>query len=239
MIIDYRNIELFGKTVFVKAKIKAPYSNPYSMQDHACFLHVPKGEVTIYSENQVNSVKNHQSLLLKCGNYPTHFNSLPDSKITEVLTIHFHIDVLKKVYENKLPSFLKSDGETSTLSSTSVGASELIDKYIDDLHYYFNHPNLINTDILILKVKEIILLLLQTDNSDKIKSILKNLFNKRTIDFEQVIESHLFSNLSLKELALLTNLSLSSFKQKFKVQFALSPSKYILYKRLEKARDLL
>lgn len=238
MIIDSKHINLFGKTVFVKAKIKTPCTD-LSISNHACFFHVSKGEVTVFSENNANSIKTHQSLLLKCGHYPTHFKALAENEITEILIIHFHKDVLKKVYEDKLPSFFKSNGEISTISGASVEASKFIDKYVEDLHYYFNHPNLINPDILTLKIKEIILLLLQTDNPDKITSILKDLFCKKNINFKQVIENHLFSNISIKELAFLTNLSLSSFKKHFNVQFGLSPSRYILNKRLEKARYLL
>ena len=54
-----------------------------------------------------------------------------------------------------------------------------------------------------------------------------------------MINRHLFENLTVKELAFLTHLSLSSFKRKFKEIYQTTPAKYIKTKRLEKAAELL
>jgi len=239
MIVEYQEIQLFNKTVFVKAKIKAPYSDAYAMPDNACFLHVPKGKVAIFTADHEKVISDRQSLLLQCGHYPTHFNSLQKNELTEIILVHFHADVLKKVYEDKLPPYLESSEESPAYSSVSVGASELIDKYMDGIGSYFEHPHLRNTDILVVKIKELILLLLQTDHSDKMRVVLKNLFNQRSVGFRQVIENHIFSELSIAELAVLSNFSLSAFKRHFKEQFDSTPAKYILAKRLERAKHLL
>ena len=47
MILDYKNMEIFGETVFFKAKIQPPYKDLYLMPDNACFLHMPNG---VYNE---------------------------------------------------------------------------------------------------------------------------------------------------------------------------------------------
>lgn len=99
--------------------------------------------------------------------------------------------------------------------------------------------SLVNDDILILKLKEIILLLSQTRNAETIQVILSQLFSPITYTFKQIIEAHLFLPAGIEELAQKTNLSVSSFKREFAKLYNDSPANYIKTKRLEKAAELL
>ena len=105
--------------------------------------------------------------------------------------------------------------------------------------FYVENEQLVTEEILVLKLKEIILLLLQTENASKIIEIMSNLFSPREYGFKEIIESHIFSALGSEELAQLTNHSLSSFKRQFKKIYDDSPSNYIQNKRIEKSIDLL
>jgi len=60
------------------------------------------------------------------------------------------------------------------------------------LLFYFQHPALVNEDILILKLKEIILLLAQTANARAIQTIFAQLFSPTTYTSKQIIEANLF-----------------------------------------------
>ena len=68
---------------------------------------------------------------------------------------------------------------------------------------------------------------------------LNNLFNPTTVVFKDVIEAHLYSALSVEDLASLTNNSLTSFKRKFYEIYATSPAHYVKNKRLDRAANLL
>jgi AraC-like DNA-binding protein len=92
---------------------------------------------------------------------------------------------------------------------------------------------------LVLKVKEIILLLSQTQNAEAVQLILSQLFSPSTYTFKQIIEAHLFSQLTIEELAAQNNLSVSSFKREFAKLYNDSPANYIKTKKLEKAAELL
>jgi AraC-like DNA-binding protein len=98
---------------------------------------------------------------------------------------------------------------------------------------------LVNEEILILKLKEIILLLSQTSNAEAIQIILSQLFSPTTYTFKQIIEAHLFSQLTIEELAQHNNLSVSSFKREFAKLYNDTPANYIKTKKLEKAAELL
>ena len=99
-------------------------------------------------------------------------------------------------------------------------------------------PVLTNESILELKLKEIILILSKIDSTG-VRQILNNLFNPTTVVFKDVIGAHLYSSLSVEDLASLTNSSLTSFKRKFNDIYGTSPAYYIKNKRLEKAAMLL
>ncbi len=239
MVTYHNQIDLFGKILFEKAIIKPPFKKPNPMPNEACFLHIREGGYNAISEEEFLTVYKGQSVLMKCGNYLSQM--IPDKKTGnyEAVAVHFHPDVLKKIYANDLPSFLNSKKLNYTSNMALVHASAAIDKYIEDILFYFEHPQLANEDILILKTKEIILLLMQTKDAENIKQILENLFSQRTVSFRNTIDAHIFSDISILELAQLTNMSLSSFKRTFKAEYQTTPREYIYNRRITKAKELL
>ncbi len=240
MILDYKNIDLFGKLLFEKVLLKPPFKKQNSMPNEACFLYIIKGEYNSISESEQLRIKNEEAVLMKCGNYLSQMYKSPNSKKYEAVAVHFFPEVLLKIYDNKLPNFLKQQNTSSDNSSMAkVNSDIIINKYIDSVLFYFDNPNLVNEDILILKLKEIILLLNQTQNAPKIRTILSKLFNPQTYSFRDVIEAHFYSTISLSELAQLTNMSLSSFKREFQRTYNTSPATFLLQKKLEKASELL
>ncbi|WP_073178810.1 helix-turn-helix domain-containing protein [Flagellimonas flava] len=240
MIKDYKRIDLFGHMLFEKATIIPPFRAPNPMQGEACFLHIREGSYTSFSQEDSLHITAKQSVLLKCGNYVGRMIADDHSGTYQAVAVHFHPDLLKKVYRNSLPGFLvHQKNKVPQFNMALVQASTAIDKYVDDILFYFENRHLAHEEILILKTKEIILLLLQTQNAPRILQILENLFTERTVDFKTTIESHLFSDISLQELAQLTHLSMSSFKRKFKDTYGLPPSQYFLTQRLKHSRELL
>ncbi|WP_410478174.1 helix-turn-helix transcriptional regulator [Pedobacter aquatilis] len=57
--------------------------------------------------------------------------------------------------------------------------------------------------------------------------------------FRQVIDAHIYSNITIEELADHCNLSLSSFKREFAKNYNETPANYIKNRRLEKLAELL
>jgi AraC family transcriptional regulator, exoenzyme S synthesis regulatory protein ExsA len=139
-----------------------------------------------------------------------------------------------------LPSlFQKPKNVISNKSNEKINNDFLIKKYVEGLLFYFENPSLVNEDILILKLKEIVLLLAQSQNADSIQLILSQLFSPVTYSFKQIIEANLFSQLTIEQLADKNNLSVSSFKREFAKIYNDTPANYIKNKKLEKAAELL
>ncbi|MEI3790301.1 MULTISPECIES: helix-turn-helix domain-containing protein [unclassified Chryseobacterium] len=239
MITDYKKIDLFGKTFIQKVDVISPFEFTFPVAEQACFLYMLTGEIQ-YQFNDIHTdIPTRHSLLLNCINSGNHIhNSNADSK-GEVVIVTFHPDILKKIYERELPVLLQPGNKATNQLSGKINNDFLIHKYIEGLLFYFENPALINEEILILKLKEIILLLSQTQEAETIQAILSQLFSPTSYTFKQIIENNLFSPVSIEELAHKTNLSISSFKREFKKLYNNSPASYIKTKRLERAAELL
>lgn len=240
MVTNYKKFDLFGKTLIQKVVLTPPFEFPFPEADRACFLFSVEGEVQFYANDEEVAVPGNYSLLLSCIDTGKKVGNPTPGQRNELVVISFHREILKRIYARELPALLqKPKNSISNLSNKTINNDFLIKKYIDGLLFYFENPSLVNEDILILKIKEIILLLSQTQSAEAVQIILSQLFSPTTYTFKQVIEAKLFSQLSIEELAQHTNLSISSFKREFTKLYDDTPANYIKTKKLEKAAELL
>ncbi|MDW8850729.1 AraC family transcriptional regulator [Flavobacterium sp. MMLR14_040] len=240
MVTDYKKIDLFGHTLIQKVILKPPFEFPFPVSDNACFLFSLEGEIQFHAEEEQFVVPGNYSLLLTCANTGKKVSNSATSTQNELVVISFHPDTLKKIYQRDLPLLLqKPKNSISNQCSEKINNDFLIKKYIEGLLFYFENPSLVNEEILILKLKEIILLLSQTQNAATIQVILSQLFSPATYSFKQIIEANIFLQVSVEDLAQKTNLSVSSFKREFTKLYNDSPANYIKTQRLEKAAELL
>ncbi|RIV36691.1 hypothetical protein D2V08_01535 [Flagellimonas lutimaris] len=107
MILEYKTLELYDKMLFETVILKPPYNKSNPMRNEACFLYVIEGEYDSISETEKLTVQTDESVLMKCGNYLSSMPKAKNSDNYKAVAVHFHPDVLIKIYENKLPSFLK------------------------------------------------------------------------------------------------------------------------------------
>lgn len=240
MLVDYKKIDLFGRSFIQKVVLKPPFEFAFPVAEQACFLYMLAGEMQYqFDDEQVNIPANY-SLFLNCINSGNSIHNTNLNTNGELVIVTFHPDILKKIYEKELPQLLQQPGNTfSNQASEKINNDFLIQKYIEGLLFYFENPSLINDDILVLKLKEIILLLSQTRNANTIQVVLSQLFSPATYTFRQIIEAHLFQQVGVEELARKTNLSVSSFKREFAKLYNDTPANYIKNQRLEKAATLL
>lgn len=239
MIADYKKFELFGKSLLQKLVLKPPFEFTFPVAEQACFLYMLKGEMQYQSEDDHLVIPTNHSLLLNCINSGKHIHETGVKENGEVVIVTFHPDVLKKIYGSELPLLFQQGGSVTNQSRGKVNNDFLIQKYIEGLLFYFENPSLVNDEILILKLKEIILLLSQTSDAEMIRVIVSQLFTPAVYSFKQIIEANLFAQVNLEDLAQKTNLSVSSFKREFRKLYDDSPANYIKNKRLERAAELL
>lgn len=237
MIVDRVVFEYQDIVLLEKMKISTPLKYEAIFQNKGCFIYFKeKGPKLLSSENSVQ-LKGREAVLLKCGNHFLDILKETDEEEVEVIIMHLYPDLLKNIYIKELPALLGKRGIKK--QSQVVASNDVISKFIESLDFYFQNPSLVNDDLLELKIKELILLLVQSKYIDSVQELVTDLYSPKTIQLKEVINLHLFSNLNLEELAKLCDMSLSSFKREFRKEFNNSPNNYINTKKVEKAKELL
>ncbi|MEK6153931.1 AraC family transcriptional regulator [Flavobacteriaceae bacterium 3-367] len=209
------------------------------MPDEACFLYVMEGTYDSTSENEQLRINAKEAVLMKCGNYWSDMVPTPDTNKYQAVAVHFFPEVLLKIYENKLPEFLKKQDAAGVIGMAKLHQDQLIAKYIDSLLFYFENPEVVDEEILVLKLKEIILLLSKTKNAPEIKTILSNLFQPNSYTLRDIVDAHVYSSVTIAKLASLAAMSRSTFKREFQKAYGQSPATYFRNKKIEMALELL
>ena len=238
MVKAYQQLDLMGERTFIKATVEPPFRLIANMSNEACFYYVISGSSNLVTPTDKITTVANEGIVMQCGNYLSEYLSTAN-EACEAIAIHFHKHVLKTIYDKDFPDFLLNVKKITPVNYNRVKASQLLSNYINSLQFYFDNPELVSQELLKIKLKELILLLVKTENADSVQSLIAGLFTKNEVQFKDVIEANLYNNYSLDELSALTNLSLSSFKREFVKHYQSSPAKYIKRRKLEHAAKLL
>ena len=109
--------------------------------------------------------------------------------------------------------------------------------YMDSLLPYQQEGIVINERLQTLKLRELILILLQS-NPD-LKDVLFDFSEPGKIDLEGFMEKNFHFNVQLKRFAYLTGRSLATFKRDFEKIFNSTPSRWLQQRRLQEAHYLI
>jgi AraC family transcriptional regulator, exoenzyme S synthesis regulatory protein ExsA len=116
-------------------------------------------------------------------------------------------------------------------------ATPPLKSYIDSLLVYHNSNSLSNQQLISLKLKEGILLLLQSE--PELKNTLFDFSEPHKIDLEAFMNKNFHFNVSSERFAYLTGRSLATFKRDFESIFGNTPGKWLQQKRLREAHYLI
>lgn len=239
MINKHKSIELFERPLFSWIDIHTPMSGGLSIPSEACFSYFMHENVQVISKQYCVSVKSKHIVLSLSGDLLSNRLTKQEEGIIKTIIVHLHPETLKKVYREKKPPFWKDLSRPVSQNIIQVAASNLIQHYIEGIRQLFDNRQILTEDILILKLKEIIFLLMQTDNLPEVNQIIRSLFSERTFDFKETVEAHLYEHTSISDLASLTNTSISTFKRKFTKIYKETPYRYILNRRIDKVASIL
>ena len=237
MIIDRKQFNLQEQCVLERLRIKTPFKYAAVFQNEACFLYMKQGKTLLQSPVENLTLHASESVLLKCGNYFANLLQQTKSEVCEIYAVHLHPGILKQLYHDEIPGFVKPDTQKHFARKTE--RQDIVVHFINSLDFYFDHPHLVSDELLKLKMKELILLLLQTSHADNVLDLFAHLFTARQASLREVIQAHLFSNLTVEELAKLSGRSLSAFKRDFEQAFNDTPAHYLKEQKLTKAQGLL
>lgn len=239
MVLEHKKIEINQKVVFETIICNTETAFNFQLNDEAYFTFVNHGHHVAISPNEIIEVPEGdlgiavgKSLILKA--YPN-----KENQHYQILIIHINRAFVAKAFGNKFPD-INTASENDFSKDMFTGKPCVISKnYVDGIMQYFYNQHVVSEEILEIKVKEILLLLLSSKKAKEVAVLLEHFVNKRTAGFKEVIETHLLSDISLEELSQLCNMSLSTFKRYFRKIYNTTPNEYLFDKRLENSKKLL
>jgi AraC-like DNA-binding protein len=132
---------------------------------------------------------------------------------------------------------LEASGPGQAIRAVSLQPNKLFHNYMASLSPYLHRPDTLNPALIDLKVKEAVMILLETNPA--LKEVLLDFSEPGKIDLEAYMNEHYKFSVELSRFAYLTGRSLATFKRDFEKIFHMSPSRWLQQKRLSEAHYLI
>jgi len=132
---------------------------------------------------------------------------------------------------------LGSSGSFEEFTATLVQSSDYLEGYFHSMLTYFRGIDRPPDQILVLKLKELLVNLISTD--PLLASYFKSLTQTSKPSLRRIMEDNYYYKLRLEDYAELCHCSLSTFKREFQQIFNETPGKWITKRRVEHAANIL
>ena len=225
----------FEETVCLEytCPINAEQIGIFSRNDY--LVHVLSGKKTYKTVNGEWTLEPGQTLYLKKGAEVIH-QYFDD----EYCMLGFFIsdDLIKETFQEiKGKVNLHCAQDPKEFTATTVVSSNYLEGYFHSMLTYFRGENRPPDHILVLKLKELLINLM---NSDSLLTAYFNILSESDRpSLREIMEKNYCFNLKLEDFAELSHRSLSSFKREFQQQFNESPGKWLIKRRIHHAAHLI
>ena len=193
------------------------------------------GQKEVFFDNSSFAISNTKFLLMKSG-HCLMTEKLSDIKSNYRSMLFFFSDEMVLSFIRKYE--LEKTKNIMYRSVFSFDYDVFIKRFVNSLLDVIKLSRQGQQNILNAKFEEILLYLIEFKGPDFLFALITN-SDGQTHKFTETIESNQFNKLTLDELAFLCNMSVSTFKRKFKKHYNVSPMKWFKNKRLELASLLL
>jgi AraC family transcriptional regulator, exoenzyme S synthesis regulatory protein ExsA len=214
------------------------YPSKYDVffEEHAVIV-VLEGEKKFTSPTQEVHVEKGDILFIQRGFY------LMSESIHEAYKslVFFFDEKLLKEFVGLHPELFdaQKDSEAVEYPILLLKSDDNFEKFIQSVFPYFRSRTELKNHFLRLKFQELLLHLMELDNSSQLRGILYSLYKGEKVDLSFLMNSYYLKPLTLNELARLSGRSLSAFKRDFQDEFNTSPALWLKNKRLDYADFLL
>jgi AraC-like DNA-binding protein len=239
MIKQQDHISLFDYPLFTFIIMETPMKDSLNLPSDACVAYILEGEEQIFSKSDNIFAKKDHAIVSLCGLTLGKMLTEQSKGNIHSLVVHFNREILNQVFEGEKPAIWEELQKPVTQYVVQSAATEILKIYFSNLVTLFENKAALTETILKIKLKEIILLLLQTENSEYIRQIIKSLFSERQFSFKELVEANIENTDSIENLAMATNSSVATFKRKFSQYFKTTPAKYRLEMRLNQVAEKL
>jgi len=225
-----------GKVVFEKVNMNPKFKRfqKFFKEDEACFIYMNKGSFYFRTPTNCIEIRSNEAIVAKCGSYFIEPSSAQHAEQEMVVFgAYFYPEMVKSFFQAdlKLAHFQRNYDVSPAM------VTPLMKIFIDSIEHLIENPLLADDNLIVSKIKELLILLGKTERS--IHDFVHSLFTPYEYDFKEIIEKNAFTNLSITELATLCGCSISTFKRKFKSYFNQPPAQYLLQRKLDRSYHLL
>lgn len=219
----------------------AVFIETQSMEEHPTYyssnllFYVIKGQLNFKVDQKLSIVKSQSFCLVRKFTHGTSFKSwTKEEKGAQIMAFALKDEFIQEalVDTNKKASQTEIEDRIVLLTSNKI-----LKGLFDSISLYISGNEMMDRQWLRLKTQEALLGILKT-NPNHI-SIFSNFASPEKAQLTDFMEHHYKENISLAKLARLSGRSLSTFNREFKAIFKESPHRWIVSKRLEKAKELL
>jgi AraC-like DNA-binding protein len=147
-------------------------------------------------------------------------------------------ELIKETYEEVRGQInLRAAVDAMEFTAAEVKPSEYLDGFFHSMLTYFRGENRPPDHILVLKLKELLITLMNSDPT--LTAYFNSLTQTDKPSLSQIMEKNFCFNLKLEDYAELAHRSLSAFKRDFKQQYDDTPGKWLTKRRAHYAANLL
>lgn len=206
--------------------------------------YVVRGTKHIYYGDACHTVSKGEIFYMGVGNH--YVEDIPEEgRPFEQVIVYYSPELLQRtlLYLNMNYSINISNSHSCDrcrrLNHVSTEASSTLRSFFTHAVSYLQDDNFMHDEAAEnIKLTELMYLIVSQSDGCLKSKILSNMDASRD-NFEQIIYSHIFCDISIEELSTLCNRSLTSFKKEFKRHFYMPPHRWFIRQRLMQSRLLL
>ncbi len=205
--------------------------------------YVMRGTKHIYYGDACHTVSKGEIFYMGIGNH--YVEDIPEEgRPFEQVIVYYSPELLQRtlLYLNMNYSINISNSHSCDrcrrLNHVSTEASTTLRSFFTHAVSYLQDDNFMHDEAAEnIKLTELMYLIVSQSDGCLKSKILSNMDASRD-NFEQIIYSHIFCDISIEELSTLCNRSLTSFKKEFKRHFYMPPHRWFIRQRLMQSRLL-
>ncbi len=245
MINLYDDIRISKNYIKIKAGdlLFAEYKCPIEVKSqdiwtHTDYIvHVVSGKKTWHTPNESWTAESGQTLFFKKGAAVVEqFFDEDFCLLLFFIPDDFIIDTVKEISQG---INIDSAGFELKKPAIRIADDPALDMFFKTMLTYLADLKKPTEVLLKLKLKELILNILISNNNPELKNYFLSFLNNKKPLLNEIMENNFRYNLTLENFAKMCHRSLSSYKRDFYKHFNESPGKWLLNKRLEYASVLL
>jgi len=197
-----------------------------------------EGEKSVYFPGKQVRIDSTQMLLMSSGNCIMTERISPAGGRYKTILLFFEDAALINFFL-KYPALKTATAVKQTDGFVIFQKDDFLYNYIRSLQLMIDADVNVSIEMKQLKFEELMMYLFHKYPSQMALFVHRKNDPEDILAFRKVVEANITNNITVEELAFLTNTSISTFKRKFSKIYGNTPNRWLLNKRMEMAAGLL